>query len=89
MLTAGGGGTATGLAGELAISRQAVAKHLLLLQEAGLARSRRVGRETQFESQPEALAEVTSWVAGVERDWTKRLSLLRSALDDTNTNTDG
>ncbi len=82
MLTSGGAGTATGLAGDLAISRQAVAKHLQLLQDAGLARSERIGRETRFESQPQALAEVTNWVASVENDWTTRLGLLQSALDD-------
>lgn len=81
MLTDGGAGTATALAAELSITRQAVAKHLRLLHEAGLTRSRRVGRETRFEPRPEALVEVSEWVASIENQWTARLAALALSLE--------
>ena len=44
--------TATELAAELPVTRQAVAKHLAALNEAGLVESRREGRETRYELTP-------------------------------------
>jgi DNA-binding transcriptional ArsR family regulator len=43
-----GSATATELTGELPITRQAVAKHLATLAEAGLVESERQGRETRY-----------------------------------------
>ena len=76
-----GSGTATALAGDLRISRQAVAKHLSILQDAGLAIAQRVGRETRFEPQPEALHEVADWVSSVEHAWDARLAALAKSLE--------
>ena len=50
--------TASRLAIELPISRQAVAKHLGALREAHLVSSERVGRETLYRLHPEPLGEV-------------------------------
>jgi DNA-binding transcriptional ArsR family regulator len=47
--------TATQLAGDLPITRQAVAKHLAALSDAGLVVRRREGRETRYELTPEPL----------------------------------
>lgn len=44
------------LAEDSAMTRQAVTKHLQVLERAGLVRSARAGRETQFAARPEALA---------------------------------
>ena len=44
--------TATELAAELPVTRQAVAKHLTALGEAGLVESDRVGRETRYRLTP-------------------------------------
>ncbi len=74
--------TATGLAGRLDISRQAVAKHLGLLADAGLAASQRVGRETRFVACVEPLVEVTRWVDLQQQQWDTRLGLMRRALAD-------
>lgn len=81
LLVAGGPTTATALAGELDISRQAVAKHLQLLAGAGIASSRRVGRETRFEARLEGFADVREWIAAVEGRWTRRLDLLAASLE--------
>lgn len=73
--------TATELAAELPVTRQAVAKHLAALNEAGLVDSRREGRETRYELTPGPLASAMDWMAGVGAEWDSRLARLRSHLD--------
>jgi DNA-binding transcriptional ArsR family regulator len=68
--------TATSLAGGLPISRQAVAKHLAVLAEAGLVAAERCGREARFSATPEPLDDVTAWTADVRRRWDRRLDRL-------------
>lgn len=80
MLVSGGPATATSLAGELDISRQAVAKHLQLLAGAGVAASERVGRETRFEARVEGFGPVNRWLETVEGQWTERLHLLAESV---------
>ena len=70
--------TATALAGELPVSRQAVAKHLALLRDAGLVASDRAGRETRFTAQPEPLRDLAAWASATGRRWDDRLDRLRS-----------
>ena len=65
--------TATELAGELRVTRQAVAKHLGALTDAGLAAARREGRETRYRLTPEPLEEAVSWIASVGGQWDERL----------------
>ncbi len=79
-LASHGGATATGLAAELPISRQAVAKHLKLLHEAGLVSSRRRGREALFELEPEPLGEAVAWIGSVGAEWDRSLGGLRRLL---------
>jgi DNA-binding transcriptional ArsR family regulator len=57
------GVTATELAAALPISRQAVAKHLGVLQSAGLVSSRRTGRETRYRPTTAPLDEASAWIA--------------------------
>ena len=64
-LAEGGPATATELAGDLPVTRQAVAKHLATLAEAGLVTSDRQGRETRFSFTPQPLAEAVTWMADV------------------------
>jgi DNA-binding transcriptional ArsR family regulator len=72
--------TATELAAEMTVTRQAVAKHLAALNEAGLVESRREGRETRYELTPGPLATAMDWMAGVGADWDSRLARLREHL---------
>ena len=81
MLVDGGPMTATNLAGDLDITRQAVAKHLQLLAGAGFATSERVGRETQFQANPTAFGQVRDWIDQVEGQWSTRLQLLAESLE--------
>jgi DNA-binding transcriptional ArsR family regulator len=70
------GASATRLASTLPISRQAVAKHLKLLADAGLVSSRRSGREALFELEPAPLAEAAAWMGTVGAEWDERLGAL-------------
>ena len=81
LLAVEGPSTATALAGQLDISRQAVAKHLQLLAGAGVAHSTRVGRETRFEARLDGFDDVRHWIARVEGRWTDRLKLLAASLE--------
>ena len=72
--------TATELAAELPVTRQAVSKHLAALNEAGLVVSRREGRETLYELTPGPLGVAMDWMAGVGAEWDARLAALRKHL---------
>jgi DNA-binding transcriptional ArsR family regulator len=62
--------TATALARDLPISRQAVTKHLSLLASADLVEAERRGRETRYSLRPEPLREVSAWADRVGAEWT-------------------
>ncbi len=79
-LAAGGGATATGLAADLPISRQAVAKHLATLGRAGLVQQHRRGRESLFELDPRPLADAAGWLTTVGTEWDTRLADLKRLL---------
>ena len=68
--------TATALAGELPVSRQAIAKHLAALDRAGLVAARREGRETRYTLHPEPLGDAMAWMASVGAHWDDRLARL-------------
>jgi DNA-binding transcriptional ArsR family regulator len=72
--------TATELAAELPVTRQAVSKHLAALGEAGLVESRREGRETRYRLTPGPLGEAMDWMGAVGADWDERLARLRDHL---------
>jgi DNA-binding transcriptional ArsR family regulator len=69
--------TASRLAGELPMTRQAVAKHLGALSGAGLVTARREGRETRYTLTPAPLAEAIDWMTMVGAEWDERLARLR------------
>lgn len=68
--------TATELAADLPISRQAVAKHLEILRQAELVDAVRFGRETRFSATPAPLNEAMVWMAQVGGQWDERLARL-------------
>lgn len=79
-LSAGRAGTATQLAARLPVSRQAIAKHLAVLAEAGLVEATRSGRETRYELTPAPLGEAMAWMVAVGAEWDVRLADLRELL---------
>jgi DNA-binding transcriptional ArsR family regulator len=73
--------TATGLAAELPITRQAIAKHLATLSKARLVRARRVGRETRYSLDAAPLEEASRWIVRVGAEWDDRLAGLEALLE--------
>jgi DNA-binding transcriptional ArsR family regulator len=72
--------TATELAADLPVTRQAVAKHLAALREAGLVDARRAGRETRYRLTPGPLEDALAWIVDVGDAWDSRLDALRRHL---------
>jgi DNA-binding transcriptional ArsR family regulator len=77
LLLAGGEATATSLARELPLTRQAMAKHLVVLERAGLVESRREGRELRFAVRPERLDAAAQSLAEVAAAWDRRLHAIK------------
>ena len=75
-----GPATATELASELPVSRQAIAKHLTMLADAGLVTSERTGRELHYRVTPQPFQEAISWMTRVSAEWDARLARLRRHL---------
>lgn len=75
-VAARGTATATELAAELPITRQAVAKHLGVLQDAGLVAASRTGRETRFSPTPAPLGDAIGWMTTLGGRWDDRLAAL-------------
>lgn len=79
-LAASGPATATELAKTVPVSRQAVAKHLSVLDEVGLVERSQSGREVRYSAQPATLGSVVRWVGRVGDEWDERLARLRRVV---------
>ena len=73
--------SATTLAREMPVSRQAVVQQLAILQESQLVASHKAGREVLFSVQPERLVEAASWMTELAATWAERLWLLKRAAE--------
>ena len=80
-LASRGTATPTELAASLPVTRQAVAKHLGALREAGLVEATRSGRETRYALTPEPLAAAVGWIEEVGAAWDARLAALKRLLE--------
>ncbi|WP_327287417.1 ArsR/SmtB family transcription factor [Streptomyces sp. NBC_01198] len=87
LLAERGHATATSLAEGLPISRQAVVKHLAVLDAAGLVLGSRVGREVRYALRTAALDATAQWMSALAAEWDRRLATLKrlaeAAEDDT------
>ena len=79
-IAARGNATATELAAELPVTRQAVAKQLATLADAGLLEATRHGRETRYAVTPAPLQDAVAWIAEVGGRWDDRLAKLGGTL---------
>jgi DNA-binding transcriptional ArsR family regulator len=70
------------LSGDTRLTRQAVTKHLHVLEKAGLVSSVRVGRESQFAYNAEPVAEAKSFLEMVSAQWDDALSRLRTFVEE-------
>jgi DNA-binding transcriptional ArsR family regulator len=77
LLLAHGETTPTVLARELPFTRQAVAKHLAVLDRVGLVRGTRQGREVRYAIKPEHLDQAAKAMARVAARWDARLDVIK------------
>ena len=75
-----GEATPTALARRLPVTRQAVSKHLQVLEQAGLVSARPIGREMRYQLTPGPLGETLSWLESIAAQWDRRLARLRRYL---------
>lgn len=73
--------SASALAEELPISRQAIAKHLKVLTDVGLVVATRVGREVKYEAVGARLSEVARRLDGIAAGWERRLARIKDVAE--------
>jgi DNA-binding transcriptional ArsR family regulator len=72
-----GDATATALARDLPITRQGIAKHLAVLERAGLVEASRTGREVRFTVRRDRLDQATRHMAQILAKWDERLATIK------------
>ena len=77
LLVTGGEATATELAGQVRFTRQAVSKHLVVLEEAGLVSRRKQGRDVLFRVDDRRLDQATRAMADLASRWDHRLDAVK------------
>lgn len=77
MLLADGHATATSLSEQLPVTRQAVSKHLTVLDRAGLVRATPAGREKHYRVDDVQLARAVAQLASVTNAWDARLRRIK------------
>ena len=73
--------TATTLTADMPVSRQAISKHLSVLQRVGLIDAHRQGREVRYEVRQQRLAEATGALAEVANRWDLRLRAIKQLAE--------
>jgi ArsR family transcriptional regulator, cadmium/lead-responsive transcriptional repressor len=77
LLLTGGGGTATTLSEQLPVTRQAVSKHLKVLDGVGLVQGVPAGRERRYHVDDEQLARAVAQLSSVGAAWDARLRRIK------------
>jgi DNA-binding transcriptional ArsR family regulator len=70
-----------GLSGRTELTRQAVTKHLRVLEQAGFVRSTKVGRESHYAFRPEQIDAMRAYLDAVSVQWDDALGRLRSFVE--------
>ncbi len=70
------------LSSDTLLTRQAITKHLRVLESAGLVASLRVGRESRFAARRETIDEARAYLDRVSVHWDDALSRLRTFVED-------
>lgn len=81
LLLTDGSGTATSLSGRLPVTRQAVAKHLGVLERADLVLPRKDGREVRYVVNEAQFARAVEQLASVGATWDARLRRIRTIAE--------
>jgi DNA-binding transcriptional ArsR family regulator len=69
------------LAAGFAISRQAITKHLRLMEDAGLLRSTQEGRESMWQVEERRLADARRFLQTISAEWDQTLGRLKSFVE--------
>jgi ArsR family transcriptional regulator, cadmium/lead-responsive transcriptional repressor len=77
LLVSNGGVSASWLAGRVPFTRQAVAKHLAILEQAGLISRRKQGREVLYQVEADRLDQATTAMADLAAQWDRRLVAIK------------
>ena len=77
LLVQNGEASASRLAADVPFSRQAVSKHLVVLEEAGLIGRRKEGREVLYRVNGDRLDQATRALTDVARQWDRRLESIK------------
>src|SRR5262245_6916151 len=77
LLVRNGEVSASWLAGHVPFSRQAVSKHLVVLEDVGLVSRRKQGREVLYQVDPGRLDQATRAMADLAAQWDRRLSAIK------------
>jgi len=80
-LSEGGPATLGSLADELPVTRQAVAKHLSQLEDAGLVSATADGRRRTYRLTPGPLTDAMGWMVDIGADWDGRLGALKRHVE--------
>lgn len=64
------------------LTRQAITKHLRVLESVGIVHSVRRGRESRFEFDPQPIAAMREYLEFVSEQWDQALSRLKSFVED-------
>ena len=89
LLLADGGGTATTLSDRLPVTRQAVAKHLGVLDRVGLVHGSLAGRERRYEVDEAQLGHAVDQLASVGATWDARLNRIKRIAERIQRSQDG
>jgi DNA-binding transcriptional ArsR family regulator len=81
LLVTGGPGTASSLSRELPVTRQAVAKHLAVLERSGLVNAEPAGREVRYGVDPKQFARAVAQLAEVGQAWDGRLRRIKAIAE--------
>jgi DNA-binding transcriptional ArsR family regulator len=76
-----GDASASALPGRLPVSRQAIAKHLAVLQEVGLVEPVRVGREVQYRVLGARLRATATRLDEIGTEWDRRLAAIKEIAE--------
>jgi DNA-binding transcriptional ArsR family regulator len=77
LLVRSGEASASGLAEQVPFSRQAVTKHLVVLEAVGLVSRRKQGREVLYQVEGDRLDQATRAMAELAKQWDRRLSTIK------------
>ena len=77
LLVRRGEASASWLAGQVPFSRQAVSKHLVVLEQAGLISRRKQGREVLYRVNTDRLDQATRAMAELASQWDRRLNTIK------------